>query len=209
MDPYYIPTAAGESEHTEKRSTFLGHVRRVETEDEARDFIAQMKKQFHDARHNCWCYLIRGGAERYSDDGEPQGSAGIPMLEVFRREGVTNVVCVVTRYFGGVLLGTGGLLRAYTKSAKDALSDAGISAVRRWVCMDVQCSYALLERVKNAAAALSGAVDGMDYGADVTLHLFLPEEAAETFETQLRDLSAGTAVLTVTGEALRDVPMES
>ena len=209
MDPYYIPTAAGESEHTEKRSTFLGHVRRVETEDEARDFIAQMKKQFHDARHNCWCYLIRGGAERYSDDGEPQGSAGIPMLEVFRREGVTNVVCVVTRYFGGVLLGTGGLLRAYTKSAKDALTAAGISAVRRWVCMDVQCSYALLERVKNAAAALSGAVDGMDYGADVTLHLFLPEEAAETFETQLRDLSAGTAVLTVTGEALRDVPMES
>ena len=209
MDPYYIPTAAGESEHTEKRSTFLGHVRHVETEDEARAFIAEMKKQFHDARHNCWCYLIRGGAERYSDDGEPQGSAGIPMLEVFRREGVTNVVCVVTRYFGGVLLGTGGLLRAYTKSAKDALTAAGISAVRRWVCMDVQCSYALLERVKNAAAALSGAVDGMDYGADVTLHLLLPEEAAETFEAQLRDLSAGTAVLTVTGEALRDVPMES
>ena len=209
MEPYYIPTAAGESEYTEKRSTFLGHVRPVETEEEAKAFIAEMKKKYYDAGHNCSCYIIRGGAERYSDDGEPQGSAGIPMLEVFRREGVTNAVCVVTRYFGGVLLGTGGLLRAYTKSAKDALTAAGISAVRRWVCMDVQCSYALLERVKNAAAALSGAVDGMDYGADVTLHLFLPEEAAETFETQLRDLSAGTAVLTVTGEALRDVPMES
>ena len=209
MEPYYIPTAAGESTYTEKRSTFLGHVRPVETEDEARAFIAQMKKQYHDARHNCWCYLIRGGAERYSDDGEPQGSAGIPMLEVFRRAGVTNAVCVVTRYFGGVLLGTGGLLRAYTKSAKDALSDAGVSAVRRWVCVDVQCSYALLERVKNAAAALSGAVDGMDYGADVTLHLLLPEEAAGTFETQLRDLSSGAAAMAVTGEALRDVPMES
>lgn len=209
MEPYYIPTAAGESTYTEKRSTFLGHVRPVETEDEARAFIAQMKKQYHDARHNCWCYLIRGGAERYSDDGEPQGSAGIPMLEVFRRAGVTNAVCVVTRYFGGVLLGTGGLLRAYTKSAKDALSDAGISAVRRWVCVDVQCSYALLERVKNAAAALCGAVDGMDYGADVTLHLLLPEEAAGTFETQLRDLSSGAAAMAVTGEALRDVPMES
>lgn len=208
MDPYYIPTGTGEAEHTEKRSTFLGHVRGAETEDEARAFITEMKKQYHDARHNCWCYLIRGGAERYSDDGEPQGSAGIPMLEVFRREGVTNVVCVVTRYFGGVLLGTGGLLRAYTKSAKDALSDAGVSAVRRWVCVDVRCSYALLERVKNAASALSGAVDGMDYSADVTLHLLLPEEAADDFETQLRDLSAGTAQAVITGEALRAVPME-
>ena len=208
MEPYFIPTGPGEAEHTEKRSTFLGHVRRVETEDEARAFISEMKKQYHDARHNCWCYLIREGAERYSDDGEPQGSAGIPMLEVFRRAGVTNAVCVVTRYFGGVLLGTGGLLRAYTKSAKDALADAGVSAVRRWVCADVTCSYALLERVKNAAAALSGAVDGMDYGADVTLHLLLPEEAQADFETQLRDLSSGAAELTVTGEALRDVPVE-
>ena len=209
MEPYYIPTAPGEAEHTEKRSTFLGHVRPVETEDEARAFIAEMKKQYHDARHNCWCYLIRGGAERYSDDGEPQGSAGIPMLEVFRRAGVTNVVCVVTRYFGGVLLGTGGLLRAYTKSAKDALSAAGLSAVRRWICVDAQCAYALLERVKNAALALSGAVDGMDYGADVTLHLLLPEEQADTFEAQLRDLSSGAAVLTRTGEALRAVPVDA
>ena len=183
-------------------------MRRVETEDEARAFIAEMKKQYYDARHNCWCYLIRGGAERYSDDGEPQGSAGIPMLEVFRREGVTNVVCVVTRYFGGVLLGTGGLLRAYTKSAKDALSAAGVSAVRRWVCADVQCSYALLERVKNAAAALSGSLDGLDYGADVTLHLLLPEEAVETFAAQLRDLSAGAAAVVVTGEAMKAVPAE-
>ena len=112
MNEYYIPTGAGGSEYVEKRSQFLGHVRRVETEDEARAFIAEMKKKHYDARHNCWCYIIRGGAERYSDDGEPQGTAGIPMLEVFRREEITNVVCVVTRYFGGVLLGAGGLLRA-------------------------------------------------------------------------------------------------
>ena len=100
MNEYYIPTGAGESEYVEKRSQFLGHVRRVETEDEARAFIAEMKKKHYDARHNCWCYIIRDGAERYSDDGEPQGTAGIPMLEVFRREEITNVVCVVTRYFG-------------------------------------------------------------------------------------------------------------
>ena len=121
MNEYRIPAGPGESELTEKRSRFLGHVRRVETEDEARDFIAQMKRKYHDARHNCWCYAVRDVAERYSDDGEPQGSAGIPMLEVLRRRGVTNAVCVVTRYFGGVLLGTGGLLRAYTQSTADAL----------------------------------------------------------------------------------------
>lgn len=114
MDSYRIPTGNGASEYVEKRSRFLGLVQPVSSEDEAREIIAACKKQYHDARHNCWCYLLRDGTERYSDDGEPQGTAGIPMLEVFRRAGVTNVVCVVTRYFGGVLLGTGGLLRAYT-----------------------------------------------------------------------------------------------
>ena len=208
MTEYLIPSGAGEAELTEKRSRFLGHVRPVETEDEARAFIAEMKKKYYDARHNCWCYLIRGGPERYSDDGEPQGSAGIPMLEVFKRENVTNVVCVVTRYFGGVLLGTGGLLRAYTKSAKDALTAAGVSAVRRWVTVDVTCSYGLFERVKTAVAALNGAVDGLDYGADVTMHILLPEEAVEDFAVQLRDLSAGSAEAVTTGEQMKAVPME-
>ena len=124
MSEYFVPAGSGEAECVEKRSSFLGHVRFVETEDAARGFINEMKKKHYDARHNCWCYIIRGGAVRYSDDGEPQGTAGLPMLEVFKREGVENVVCVVTRYFGGVLLGTGGLLRAYTKSAKDALGKA-------------------------------------------------------------------------------------
>ena len=169
MTEYLIPSGAGEAELTEKRSRFLGHVRPVETEDEARAFIAEMKKKYYDARHNCWCYLIRGGPERYSDDGEPQGSAGIPMLEVFRREGVTNAVCVVTRYFGGVLLGTGGLLRAYTQSAKDALDAAGLSVVRRWLEAEVPCPYAMLERIKIETAAFGGSVAGLDYGAEVTL----------------------------------------
>ena len=148
MTEYYIPTGAGEAELVEKRSQFLGHVCSVETEDEARAFIAEMKKKYYDARHNCWCYIIRGGAERYSDDGEPQGTAGIPMLEVFRREGIVNVVCVVTRYFGGVLLGAGGLVRAYTQAAKDALTAAGIARVRRWERLTVTCPYSLLDRVK-------------------------------------------------------------
>ena len=97
MDSYRIPTKSGASEYVDKRSRFLGLVQPVGSEDEARAVIAACKKQYHDARHNCWCYLLRDGTERYSDDGEPQGTAGIPMLEVFRRAGVTNAVCVVTR----------------------------------------------------------------------------------------------------------------
>ena len=133
MTEFFIPAGPGESEFVEKRSSFLGHVRCVETEEEAKEFIAQVKKEHYDARHNCWCYGIKDGPVRYSDDGEPQGTAGVPMLEVFQKQGITNFVCVVTRYFGGVLLGAGGLLRAYTKSARDALEAAGIAGVRRWV----------------------------------------------------------------------------
>ena len=205
MSEYYIPGGPGESEFTEKRSRFLGHVRMVETEDEARAFIAEMKKKYYDARHNCWCYSIKDGPERYSDDGEPQGSAGIPMLEVLRRRSVTNAVCVVTRYFGGVLLGTGGLLRAYTKSTADALDAAGVSAVRRWVAAELPCSYAQLERMKLEAAETGGVVENIEYGAGVTLKILLPEEQSESFAARIYDLSAGSVKLRTTGESYRAV----
>ena len=205
MSEYFVPAGSGEAEFVEKRSSFLGHVRFAGTEDAAREFINEMKKKHYDARHNCWCYIIRGGAVRYSDDGEPQGTAGLPMLEVFRREGVENVVCVVTRYFGGVLLGTGGLLRAYTKSAKDALDAAGIAAVRRWVKLETACPYSLLERMKTECMALDGAVENIEYGADVRLTLLLPEEKAEEFQARVTELSAGQSSAKAVGEELMPV----
>lgn len=205
MSEYFVPAGSGEAEFVEKRSSFLGHVRFVETEDAARDFINEMKKKHYDARHNCWCYIIRGGAVRYSDDGEPQGTAGLPMLEVFKREGVENVVCVVTRYFGGVLLGTGGLLRAYTKSAKDVLDAAGIAAVRRWVKLEVGCPYSLFERMKTECLSLDGAVQNVDYGADVLLSLLLPENNAEAFSARVTELSAGACSAQTVGEELMPV----
>ena len=205
MSEYFVPAGSGEAEFVEKRSSFLGHVRFAGTEDTAREFINEMKKKHYDARHNCWCYIIRGGAVRYSDDGEPQGTAGLPMLEVFRREGVENVVCVVTRYFGGVLLGTGGLLRAYTKSAKDALDAAGIAAVRRWVKLETVCPYSLLERMKTECLALDGAVENIEYGADVRLTLLLPEEKAEEFQARVTELSAGQSRAQTVGEELMPV----
>lgn len=207
MTEYYIPTGHSETELVEKRSRFIGQVWRVSSEEEARARIEETRKKHYDARHNCWCYRLReGGAERYSDDGEPQGTAGQPMLNVFQREEVTDVVCVVTRYFGGILLGAGGLVRAYAKSAKDALDAAGISVVRRWVSMEVPRTYARFEEVRREAARFGGVVENVDYGADVLLSVLIPEERSASFAAHLLDASAGTVEALETGEQLKDIP---
>lgn len=205
MEDYLVPGGQAQAEYIEKKSRFIGQVFPITTEQEAKATIERVRRQHYDARHNCWCYMIRGGAVRYSDDGEPQGTAGLPMLEVFKREGVENVVCVVTRYFGGVLLGTGGLLRAYTKSAKDALDAAGIAAVRRWVKLEVGCPYSLFERMKTECLSLDGAVQNVDYGADVLLSLLLPENNAEAFSARVTELSAGACSALAVGEELMPV----
>lgn len=206
MEDYLVPGGQAQAEYIEKKSRFIGQVFPVTTEQEAKATIERVRRQHYDARHNCWCYIIKDGPERYSDDGEPQGTAGIPMLEVFRREGVCNVVCVVTRYFGGILLGAGGLLRAYTKSAKDALDAAGISVVRRWVETALDCSYAAAEKLKQEITAFGGIVAGLDYGAAVTIHAYIPEESAEDFKARIFDVSAGGVTVRVTGEDFRAVP---
>lgn len=208
MAEYYIPAGAGEAKFTEKRSDFLGHVRMVQTEEEAKAFIAEMKKKYYDARHNCWCYALKDGAVRYSDDGEPQGTAGVPMLEVFQRQNVTNFVCVVTRYFGGILLGAGGLLRAYTKSAKDALDAAGIAVVRRWVEIHIPCGYSLLERLKKEAETAGGIVTDIEYGAEVLIRVLVPEEAAEDFSARIFDITAGSVAVQTVGEDFRAVQVK-
>ena len=206
MTEYYIPSGVSRTEFTEKRSRFIGHVWPVDSEEQARARIEETKKQHYDARHNCWCYQIRGGAVRYSDDGEPQGTAGQPMLNVFQREGVENVCCVVTRYFGGILLGAGGLVRAYTQSAKDALDAAGISVVRRWVAMELPCSYGQFEAMRREVLSFGGAVENVDYGADVVLSCLLPEERAEDFAARILDVSAGAIQVLAAGESMQAVP---
>ena len=209
MAEVYIPTKSSETEFTEKRSRFIGHVWRVETEAEARARIEEMKKRYHDARHNCWCYRLQaGGVERYSDDGEPQGTAGQPILNVFQREGVTDVCCVVTRYFGGILLGAGGLVRAYTQSAKDALDAAGISVVRRWDEVSVTVPYGLFERLKLEVEAQGGVLGEVEYAADITLHTLLPDGREEDFTQRVMELTAGAVTPRVIGEAYRAVPRE-
>ena len=200
-DTFRVPAGTGESELTEKRSRFLGHLRKVETEEDAKMFISTIKKQFHDARHNCWCYRIHDVTERFSDDGEPSGSAGMPMLEVFRREDVFNFVCVVTRYFGGVLLGTGGLSRAYSSAAKLALTDAGLLLLGRQRKLSVQCPYAFVERLKSFLMSAGAEITDQTYGAYVALTLLVPEAKAEELSVHITDLSNGKAQ-TVIGESV-------
>ncbi len=209
MTEYFVPSCAAETELVEKRSRFIGHIWPVESEEEARAYIEQMKKKYHDARHNCWCYRLKeGGVERYSDDGEPQGTAGQPMLGVFQKEGVVNVVCVVTRYFGGILLGAGGLVRAYTQSAKNTLDESGISVVRRWVEVAVPCPYHLFERMKLEVESTGGVLGEIEYAADVTVHALLPENNVEDFSGRVVELTAGSAEAVLIGEAYKAVPIQ-
>ena len=205
MAEYYIPAQDSETEFSEKRSRFIGHVWHVETEEEAREKIAEMKAKYYDARHNCWAYILHTGQKRYSDDGEPQGTAGQPILNVLEREGVQDVLCVVTRYFGGILLGTGGLCRAYTKAAKDALDDAGISELRPWSVLRLDCPYALFERVKLELEKRGGTVISSEYGAQIALTAALPEPGEAVFAKALQELSAGSLVPEKTGTELRGV----
>lgn len=210
MSGYLVPFEDAKSEFTEKRSRFISHIWRVESEAEARARIDETKKQYYDARHNCWCYSLRdGGVVRYADDGEPQGTAGQPMLNVFQREEVTNVCCVVTRYFGGVLLGAGGLTRAYARGAKDALDAAGVSRISLWTLWDVPCTYPLLERVKLELAAAGAVVENADYGADITLLAAFPQGGAEMFAPRLTELSAGALSMAKRGEDFRPGPRET
>lgn len=208
MSNYQVPFETAESEFTEKRSRFLSYIWRVESEEEARAHIEAVRKEHYDARHNCWCYCIRSGAVRYSDDGEPQGTAGQPMLNVFQREEVTNVCCVVTRYFGGILLGAGGLTRAYTKGAKDALDAAGVCRMSLWTVWDIPCTYPLLERVKLEVESCGGVVRSADYAAEILLRAAFPADGAQRFAPRLTELSAGSLAMTPAGEEFLPGPRE-
>ena len=208
MTEYYIPSGASQTEFTEKRSRFIGRVWPVDSEEQARAHIEETKKLHYDARHNCWCYLIKDGPVRYSDDGEPQGTAGQPMLNVFQREGVENVCCVVTRYFGGVLLGAGGLTRAYSQGARDVLDAAGTCRMGLWTLWDIPCPYALFERLRLEVEAGGGVLRSADYGAEILLHAAFPAGREGAFQARLTELSAGGIAMAKVGEEFLPGPRE-
>ena len=202
-----VPSGFGEDEFIEKKSRFIGRIWQVETEEEALAKIQEMKKQHYDATHNCWAYIIRDGAVRFSDDGEPGGTAGMPMIQVLQREQLYNVVCVVTRYFGGILLGSGGLVRAYTKGAKIAVDAAGKSMKRVWSVLYLPCPYTYYERVKLEVAAFGGIIRDTQFTQEVELEILLAEADVQPFLDRLTDMTAGTVEAMVTGQEYRAFPV--
>lgn len=196
MTEYLVPSGFGEAEFTEKRSRFIGRVWLTETENEAISRINEMRERHRDATHNVYAYIIKeGNAMRYSDDGEPQGTSGMPTLNVFRGEGIFNVCCVVTRYFGGILLGTGGLARAYSHAAKIALEAAGISVMRLWDRLLVSCDYSRYERIKKELESSGGIAEDTDFGADIVITALLPEGNTDGFTERVKDITLGQAYI--------------
>ncbi len=194
MGDYIIPAGYGEAEHVDKKSRFIGQVQHVESESEAMAFVESVRRRRDDATHNVWAYVLANGALRWSDDGEPGGTSGQPTLNVFRQAGVCDVCCVVTRYFGGVLLGSGGLVRAYSKAASLALEAAGLARMAEWRRVRVLCSYAQYERVRRLLG---------DFGADVSVSALLPADTAQLFCDRLTDVTAGSARGRISGSVFR------
>ncbi len=193
LQTYRVLLEGGEGEIIEKKSRFIATVRKVENEEEAVAFIEEMKKKYWDARHNCSAFVIgsRGELTRCSDDGEPSGTAGRPMLEVLLGEGIRNIAVVVTRYFGGVLLGTGGLVRAYTQAVKAGLESCSIGAMVHGYEIRLKTDYNGIGKVLYLLGQHGVESADSDYGVDVTLQIRIPSKLAEELKKELVEATGG------------------
>lgn len=181
----------------EKKSQFIGHIKRVETEEEAKAFVQEIKGQHKMATHNCWAYVIgeKMNIQRYSDDGEPQGTAGIPILEVIKKTGLVDCVIVVTRYFGGVLLGAGGLTRAYTKGASIAIKAGGIVEKVKGIPVTIEINYDLIGKIQYICGENNWNIEDSEYGENVKIHLLLELEASNKAVKEITQATNGKAII--------------
>ena len=190
----------GVAEFEERKSVFIGHCTRVTTEEEANAYVKQIKKQYGDARHNVWAYLLRGGiVARYSDDGEPQGTAGVPVLDVLRKSGAEDVCMVVTRYFGGILLGAGGLVRAYSHTASLALEQANIITYEKYDEIELTCTYSDYQKLSAELPKFAAITDGTDFADDVVMRFALKQGLTADLLAKIQEMSAGRITPKVTG----------
>lgn len=193
LQTYRVLLEGGEGEIVEKKSRFIATIRRVESEEEAVKFIEEMKKKYWDARHNCSAFVIGSRAEltRCSDDGEPSGTAGRPMLEVLLGEGVRNIAVVVTRYFGGVLLGTGGLVRAYTQAVKAGLENCSVGAMVHGYEIMLNTDYNGIGKVLYLLGQYGIEPVDSEYGVDVVLQIRIRSDIAERLHKELIEATSG------------------
>ena len=187
-------------EITEKKSRFIAYLAYVTTEEDAQSFVAQIKKKHYDARHNVYAYILNSGGKKYSDDGEPSKTAGYPILEMLENEGVTDVVCVVTRYFGGTLLGTGGLIRAYTKSAKDCLEKAGVKKMILCDTVNLTFDYACLNKIEHMLKTENLVTKDKTFLENVTLTVISPKDKTGALRENILNEFAGAVNFPVTSE---------
>lgn len=191
----------GEAEFTEKKSVFIGHAKPVESEEEAQAYVKKQKSAYMDARHNVWAYLMKGEIiARYSDDGEPQGTAGVPVLDTIRKSGVTDAVVVITRYFGGILLGAGGLVRAYSHTAKLALEAAHIITYEQYTELELSCSYSDYQRYSAELPRFGAVIDDTQFAEGVTVLFSVKDIVVDDLFLRIREMSGGKDTPTVRGK---------
>lgn len=197
MTPYDTVYTGGSGEIVEKKSRFIGQVFPVETEEEAAQLIETVKKKYWDARHNCYAFVLgsRGEITRCSDDGEPSGTAGRPILEVLTGKGLKNVLVVVTRYFGGTLLGTGGLVRAYSQATQAGLADSVIITKEVGYRMTIGTDYNGIGKLQYIAAGMELSVLETIYTDKVQMVLLVPEELCGKVQKEVTEATAGQAVI--------------
>ena len=189
------------AEFEEKRSVFIGHAKHITTEEEALDFVKQIKKKYYDARHNVYAYVLSSApVMRYSDDGEPQGTAGVPVLDTIRKTGVSDAVVVVTRYFGGILLGAGGLVRAYSHTARLALDAAHIITYEQYTELELVCSYSDYQKYQAELPRFGAVIDDTQFADRVTLLFSVKDPVVEDVFARVREISNGATLPSVRGK---------
>ena len=204
-DSYKTLSCQAQDEYIVKHSRFIGYAKPVKTEKEAQEFISEISKKHWDAKHNVYAYSIReGGIKRYSDDGEPQGTAGMPVLNVILQEDITDCVVVVTRYFGGILLGGGGLVRAYTHSAKIGIDAAGIITLSKWTVCKISCDYTFYGKLETFIRDFGGVIENTDFSENVTLEFRIEKGTEDAFDKKLKDLTNGKIGFETMGEIIAD-----
>ena len=202
MTGYLTAAGFGQSLYEDKHSRFLGHVAPVSSEQEARAFLEKLRRQYPDATHHVYAYRLREGAVlRWSDDGEPGGTSGQPTLAVLQGAELWDVCCVTVRYFGGTLLGSGGLVRAFSAAARLAVADAGIARMSPWRKGAFSCSYARYERLRRLLEDRGGRIEDSAFGAEVEIVFSCPEGQFDTLAQALGNATAGEAEI-VPGESV-------
>ena len=191
----------GEAEFVEKKSVFISHAKPIQSEEEAMAYVKKIKNAYADARHNVWAYMMKGEiVARYSDDGEPQGTAGVPVLDTIRKSGVTDAVVVVTRYFGGILLGAGGLVRAYSHSAKLALEAAHIITYEQYAELELDCTYSDYQRYLAELPRFGAITDDTVFTDRVKMLFSIKETKTDELFLRIKEMSGGKDMPIIRGK---------